>query len=170
MLRRLSLKLAIKHDILPTALFLRGVVCTETEGRGSGAFADVYCGSYGEMAVAVKRLRVYLSLPESKKIEIKQAFCRESLLWKHLCHRHVLPFLGVSDDVFTQRTICMVLPWMSRGNILQFIDDLQRRGQLSGKLYVESVEEWVSANFFSPYPADRRVLHTGLSCIKLRLG
>lgn len=142
-LRRFSLKVSLKYDKLPTALFLTGVVSTDTESRGIGGFADIYCGTYGEIIVAIKRLRVYVAAPETQKIKLRQAFCRESLLWKNLCHRHILPFLGVSEDVFKHRAISMILPWMSKGSIRHYIDSLQRRGALPGKQFTDSVDEWV---------------------------
>jgi len=62
---------------------------------------------------------------------MKKAFYRESLLWKNLILDHVVPLLGVSEDVFGG-TICMVLPWMERGSLLHYIDEEKRKGNLSG--------------------------------------
>lgn len=149
-LRRFSLKIALKYDKLPTTLFLKGVVCTDLESRGIGGFADVFYGSFGELVVAIKRPRVYIAASETQRTKIWQAFCRESLLWKNLDHKHILPFLGVSDDVFRHRTISMILPWMTKGSIKHYIDSLQRGGQLDGKQFQESVAEWVCRRIILP--------------------
>ncbi|TCD69559.1 hypothetical protein EIP91_007183 [Steccherinum ochraceum] len=142
-LRRTSLKISIKHDILPSTLFLEGVKCTETEGRGSGSFAEVFYGSYGDLPVAIKRLRVYVGTPEPQRLRIKQDFCRETLLWKNLAHKHILPFLGVSQGTFTHCPFCMVLPWMENGSIRNYISVLSSAGNLVGRRYSESVDEWL---------------------------
>ena len=142
-LRRFSLKVSLKYDILPGALFLKGVVSTDTESAAIGGFSDIYCGLYEGVVVAIKRLRVYIAAPETLKIKLKQTFCRESMLWKHLCHRHILPFLGVADDIFRHPALCMVMPWKGKGSIRHYIDHLQRRNELSGKRHEESVNEWV---------------------------
>ncbi|THH26870.1 hypothetical protein EUX98_g7314 [Antrodiella citrinella] len=123
-LRRLTMKLVLRHNKLPRAFYLKGVNSTEKENRGAGGFADVFIGEWKGKAVALKRLRV-----ESKSTQVEEAlqkqFCRESILWMHLDHEHVLPFYGVSDDAFSL-SICMVSPWMHNGNIRHYINDVLR--------------------------------------------
>ncbi|KAH8082794.1 kinase-like domain-containing protein [Cristinia sonorae] len=141
-LRRLSLKIALRSDILPRALFLTTVL-VRGESRASGGFADVYCGEYDGQVVAIKRLRVYVNSPLSQRMKLKQAFCRETLLWKNLSHRHVLPFLGVSEDLFDNNSMCMVLPWMWKGGIRHYIDSLNRGNGFSTRSFTECVDEWL---------------------------
>ena len=142
------MKVSLKYDILPGSLFLKGVKLIETDSRGIGGFADVYYGSFEDKPVAIKRLRVYVAAPNSRKIKLRQAFCREAMLWKNLSHRHVLPFVGVCDEVFSNRSISMVLPWMAKGSIRHYIDQLQSQSQLDGKRFAESVDEWVSLGHY----------------------
>ncbi|KAH8082793.1 kinase-like domain-containing protein [Cristinia sonorae] len=141
-LRRFSLKISLRYDILPRALFLTRVL-VHGESRASGGFADVYCGEYDGQVVAIKRLRVYVNSPLSQRIKLKQAFCRETLLWKNLSHRHVLPFLGVSEDLFDNNSMCMVLPWMWKGGIRHYIDSLNRGNGFSTRSFTECVDEWL---------------------------
>ena len=49
-----------------------------------------------------------------------QRLYREIILWQSLDHPHILPFLGV-DAVNFPDLICMVSPWMHRGNLLENI-------------------------------------------------
>ncbi|KAJ7583591.1 kinase-like domain-containing protein, partial [Mycena floridula] len=45
---------------------------------------------------------------------------REALLWRQLDHPNVLPFLGVSLEVFAP-SFCLVSPWMSNGNLREYV-------------------------------------------------
>lgn len=135
-LRRLSLKLANKFNALPQSIFLTGVKCTEHEQFDGGGFADVFMGEYNTGTVVIKRLRG----PSNR-----QAFCRESLLWKNLDHRHVLKFLGVSQDCFTSNSLSMVLPFMSMGNLRHHLKKLRAQANIDDIQYHEAVDEWVSS-------------------------
>ncbi|KAH8103117.1 kinase-like domain-containing protein [Cristinia sonorae] len=141
-LRALALKLALRYDMFPAATVIKGVLCTETEGRGVGGFADVFFGSVNYMHVALKRLRQYGNASEKQRLETRKSFYRESILWKHLSHPNVLPFLGVADDVF-KNTICMVLPWMHHGSIRNYIPELKQQGKLLGPDFVEAIDKWL---------------------------
>lgn len=72
-IRRVSLKLAIHRNVLPSPLLLLGVLCQETSSRGVGGFADVYYGTMGgDVEVAIKRLRLYTAATETQKTKLKQ--------------------------------------------------------------------------------------------------
>ncbi|TCD66170.1 hypothetical protein EIP91_001724 [Steccherinum ochraceum] len=142
-LRTISLRLSILHGILPSTLVLMGAVCIDpSKLAGVGTFADVFMGTFRGEKVALKRLRVYLMAVESQKASMKQLFYRESLLWKNLVHEHIVPFIGVAEDVFPG-TICMVIQWMDNGSLRQHIDSLRTRGELRGEQYTEATEIWL---------------------------
>lgn len=71
-LRKLTLKLALTHGILPVTLVLKGVRCQDTDMFGSGGFADVFIGTYRGQKVALKRLRVTMLAMSSQKQRIQQ--------------------------------------------------------------------------------------------------
>lgn len=74
-LRRLLLKLAITHNILPTAFYLKDV---STDGQGTisvGAFADIYCGNWNGRAVALKLLRPAADSSEEELERSKKRVC-----------------------------------------------------------------------------------------------
>lgn len=58
-LRRLSLKLALKYDMFPSAMVIKGVVKLEEDYRSFGGFASVYVGKVNYRHVALKRLHLY---------------------------------------------------------------------------------------------------------------
>ncbi|THH22369.1 hypothetical protein EUX98_g8218 [Antrodiella citrinella] len=146
-LRRLSLKLVLQYDKMPSALFLSGVQCHDREASVGGGFADVYCGTFGNMKVALKVLRAFKMSPDTAKIRLKRAdehvkaFYRESLLWQDLAHPHILPFLGVSEGVF-KHSVCMVLPWMENDNVLNFMDKMKESGALSSQNHDAVINQW----------------------------
>lgn len=151
----------MKHQALPSALFLTGVTCQDMESVGSGGFADVLCGTYKEQTVALKRLRVFQMADPSKRSTMKkvrprasqfetskltwrlQSFCRESLLWRNLSHPNILQLLGIEQHLF-KGTLCMVSPWMEHGSIRHAIDGLKHEpGYLREDLF-SRVQQWVS--------------------------
>ncbi|THH32447.1 hypothetical protein EUX98_g1713 [Antrodiella citrinella] len=140
-LRKLCLKVANNHSLLPAALILKDVRTIDSVQRAGGGNADVFCGTYHENRVALKRLRVYMMSTDTQKEKIRQAFYRESILWKGLVHEHIAPFLGVSEDVFGG-LICMVLPWFDNGNVRSHLDKIRRGGVDSNKL-LRSVDRWL---------------------------
>ena len=73
-LRKTSLKLCMTHDILPSALILRGVQCSSPEQVGAGAFSDVFVGTFDGQQVALKRLRVYLMVAPSRRLAMKRVW------------------------------------------------------------------------------------------------
>lgn len=163
-LRRFTLKMALNHEIFPTTLIIRGVQCSDNTERLSGGFADIYTGTYRGEKVALKVLRIYSNMPESKKQKLRkvrmtctssfsyhaqspsplQSFYHESLLWRVLVHEHVLPFMGVSEGVVFKDSLSMVLPWMVNGSLPHYIDVKRSQGMLHGNEFVLAVDTWVS--------------------------
>jgi len=141
-IRRLMLELALKRRQVPVSLFLKDVTSSEKESRTSGGFADIYYGLYSEKPVALKCLRIYLMCPESQKTRLEKSFYRESILWRNLHHRHVLPFFGITGDVFPH-TLCMVLPWMEKGSIRHYMNTLKAQGALQDRRFTDKVDKWL---------------------------
>ncbi|KAK0503773.1 kinase-like domain-containing protein, partial [Armillaria luteobubalina] len=50
-----------------------------------------------------------------------QEFCWEALVWRQLHHPNILPFLGVSEDLFA---LCfsLISSWMVNGNIISYLE------------------------------------------------
>ncbi|KAH8080681.1 kinase-like domain-containing protein [Cristinia sonorae] len=121
-IRRLLVRLCLDSGILPPSLLLTGIKCEDTDPVGMGGYADIFRGTYEGGRVALKRLRVFLSVVGSQHL-----FLREALVWRHLRHPHILPFLGI-DQVTFKSQLCMVLPWMQYGDINQCMKALQDGG------------------------------------------
>ncbi|KAJ7583148.1 kinase-like domain-containing protein, partial [Mycena floridula] len=93
---------------------------------------DVYKGKLNDAVVCLKVLRFFVERPEMAR-ELLIDCCREALVWKQLNHPNVLPFLGVNVELFAP-SFCLVSPWMSNGNLLQFLHrnpDFDRRNAIT---------------------------------------
>jgi len=143
-LRKLSLKLSSTHDILPSSLILRGVQCADTDKMiGSGSFADVFAGTYRGKKVALKRPRAYIMIEKAKKDRLRRDFCRESILWKNLVNAHIVPFLGIAEDVPFPDQLCMVISWMKNGSLRDRLAEERKKGPLVGAKQVAELDRWL---------------------------
>ncbi|KAJ3490037.1 hypothetical protein NLI96_g1704 [Meripilus lineatus] len=104
--------------------------------------ADVYCGEYQGKKVALKRLRIFQMIEPSRKGALKRAFYRESLIWQGLNHECVLPFYGISEDVF-EGALCMVSPWSETGNVREFLKEVREGGSIVGQDYLDMIHPWL---------------------------
>ncbi|TCD64855.1 hypothetical protein EIP91_003559 [Steccherinum ochraceum] len=146
-MRRLSLKVSAMHNILPTSLILSGVKLIDRDAKGGGGFADVFCGTYqlhngATIKVAIKRIKTYLLPSETEKQDIRKEFNKESILWKNLIHEHIVPFLGVTEEVF-HRMFCMVIPWMDHGSLRRYAKSMMEGGQHSDRELAIMVNNWL---------------------------
>ncbi|KAF8917245.1 kinase-like domain-containing protein [Mucidula mucida] len=114
------------YGIVPTSFFCSDV---EIEGTGpvwGGGFADIWKGRSSQSmthvsgsSVCLKVLRFFTA--GNSRQDLLKAFCQEALVWKQLRHPNILPFLGVSKDLF-RPSYCLISPWMENGNIVAFLD------------------------------------------------
>ncbi|PBK74604.1 kinase-like protein [Armillaria solidipes] len=86
---------------------------------GGGGFADIWKGRLHDTQVCLKVLRIFLS--EKARERLLRDFRREAIVWKQLCHPNILPFLGVSEDLFAP-SYCLISPWMINGNIMSYLE------------------------------------------------
>lgn len=54
------------------------------------------------------------------------------MAWKYVLHPNVLPFLGVSETVYS---FCVINPWLSNGNIV----DYTKKSQSADRLHLVSI-------------------------------
>ena len=127
--RRFMLKVIKKMPVLPESLNVTGIrIPAQHDYIGRGGFGHVFKGELRGDAVALKvlyeldnnvvslHINVTTSLVDSSP---EQAFCREALMWRSLCHKFVLPFLGIYRNESMEQ-IFLVSPYMRNGTLAQW--------------------------------------------------
>ena len=132
---RLLQQVSPSHKVLPNSYFLAGLALDGSVPYASGRFADTWKGLRGRTQVCVKAFRTQ-TLENRDKIQrvcgnssleylrrgtqpdSNQILYPEIVVWKYVSHPNVLPFLGVSETLFP---FCIISPWMSGGDILEYI-------------------------------------------------
>ncbi|KAK7047941.1 Rho guanine nucleotide exchange factor [Paramarasmius palmivorus] len=83
-----------------------------------GGFGDVYTGLLGTKRVGLKVFRQYATSDVPKLIT---EYLRESIVWRQLKHVNVLPFLGIYYLDNQNQRLCLVSPWMEKGNLVHYL-------------------------------------------------
>ncbi|KAI3603722.1 hypothetical protein WG66_006690 [Moniliophthora roreri] len=109
------LVLANTFNILPPSLYICDIRYDDQHAIWGGGFSDIWTGWKGDRRVCLKVLRTFAT----DEIVIKE-FYHEALIWAQLHHPNILPLTGVNEQLFAPRP-CLVSPWMSNGNVNEFL-------------------------------------------------
>jgi hypothetical protein len=63
-------KLSERCDRLPSSLFIVGVTGRDEHPSFGGGFGDIYCASYGDQRVALKRMRYFIRGSDLRRIRL----------------------------------------------------------------------------------------------------
>ncbi|KAJ4485297.1 kinase-like domain-containing protein [Lentinula aciculospora] len=116
------------HGVLPTSMYLTGLLCESSTAVTGGGFAyiliprssidqDIWIGRLENRRVCVKVLRFFQRGTDRDKL--LKDLGKEVLLWRQLKHPNILPFLGINTDLFSP-SFCMISPWMTNGDIISY--------------------------------------------------
>jgi len=112
-------KLCGKHRTIPTSYKLEGVNKEGEYAQRISKATEIWKGRYKDEVVALKILRLPRDDPYIQRV--KSRLCKEVVLMKHwLEHKNILPFYGVSTTV---SDFCLVFPWYSNGNIMEYLKE-----------------------------------------------
>ncbi|EMD36220.1 hypothetical protein CERSUDRAFT_115163 [Gelatoporia subvermispora B] len=102
----------------PTSFQLATGSLTRNPGRpeGSGGSAIIWKGDYGGRAVAMKVFRG-CEIGDIPHQDMK-AILKEAVVWKHLRHRNIVPFIGIDYEIFPLSLVC---EWMSNGTVVDYL-------------------------------------------------
>ena len=60
---------------------------------------------------------------DSYNLRLIQELSNEVLIWRQLSHPNILKFHGINLELF-QPSYCIVSPWMPKGNVSKFLQDI----------------------------------------------
>ncbi|KAJ7040670.1 kinase-like domain-containing protein, partial [Mycena alexandri] len=118
----------------------------------AGGFGDIWKGLVCGQSVSMKIVRLF----EDSDIQaVRKEFTREALLWRQLCHPNLLPFFGL---YYLDGRLCLVSPWMERGNIMQF---------LKKEPVIDRVSLMLDVALGLQYLHEQKVIHGDLKAINV---
>ncbi|KIJ34640.1 hypothetical protein M422DRAFT_34989 [Sphaerobolus stellatus SS14] len=104
--------------VMPTIPNLnQEIVRMEGPPIAGGTYSEVSKGLWlGKIEVALKSLREV----KASEINARKRFEREIRVWHALEHENILRFLGIVDNASMSTHLCVVSPWQSNGNVLDY--------------------------------------------------
>ncbi|OAX44634.1 kinase-like protein [Rhizopogon vinicolor AM-OR11-026] len=115
-LLRYIIRLSRKSGRLPCQLLLN-IGPLQMNLRANGGSAVIYTASYNNRFVAIKRSH----LPRLN--ECRKQFVSEAVIWSHLKHENIVPFIGVIEK---DHGLWLVSEWMHKGNVRAYIESVGR--------------------------------------------
>ncbi|KAF9256238.1 kinase-like protein [Marasmius fiardii PR-910] len=117
---KMTLHLSKRSGLCPQCLMVKNVKRLGDFPVGGGGFGDVWKGKIGEQIVCLKVVKVYLVSDVQKLLK---EYMREAIVWQQLKHPNVLPFMGIYYLDKAREQLCLVSPWMERGNLTRFLKE-----------------------------------------------
>ncbi|KAF9255248.1 kinase-like protein [Marasmius fiardii PR-910] len=115
---KLMIRLSRKSNLHPQCLTIRDVEKLGKHPVGGGAFGDVWKGRVGQQLVCLKVIRAFEDSDVKKTVK---DYMQEAIIWRQMDHPNLLPFLGIYYLDIEQQQLCLVSPWMERGNLVQYL-------------------------------------------------
>ncbi|KAL0580878.1 Rho guanine nucleotide exchange factor [Marasmius crinis-equi] len=115
---KVMLRLSKRSGMYPKCLKINNVERLGSHPVGGGGFGDVWKGRIADEIVCLKVVKVYLV---SDVQQLLKEYMQEAIVWQQLRHRNLLPFVGMYYLGEGQEQLCLVSPWMERGNLVTFL-------------------------------------------------
>ncbi|KAG7090217.1 hypothetical protein E1B28_011818 [Marasmius oreades] len=120
---KVMLHLSKRSGLCPQCLMIKNVKRLGDFPVEGGGFGDVWKGKIGAQVVCLKVVKVYLV---SDVRGLLKEYMREAIVWQQLKHPNVLPFMGMYYLDKARGQLCLVSPWMERGNLVRFLKETRR--------------------------------------------
>ncbi|KAL0573288.1 hypothetical protein V5O48_008671 [Marasmius crinis-equi] len=132
---RMMLRLSKKSGLCPKCLVIKNVKKLGEHPVGGGGFGDVWKGKIDGQVVCLKVVKVYLVSDVQNLMTVcsislamteisnplAQEYMREAIVWQQLKHPNLLPFVGMYYLDKAREQLCLVSPWMERGNLVHYL-------------------------------------------------
>ncbi|KDQ51599.1 hypothetical protein JAAARDRAFT_199053 [Jaapia argillacea MUCL 33604] len=123
---------------LPPSLFIKDIYNYGKDPIAGGGFADIFKGSWGGKAVAMKRVRFFLTQTR-ELVKHQQMFAQQVLVWCQLKHDSIVPLWGIWSQS-PELVPYMILPWMENGNVMNYTQDVTVTSQMVDRMLREIAE------------------------------
>ncbi|KAK1229850.1 cell division cycle- protein [Marasmius sp. AFHP31] len=114
------IRLSRNSGLHPQCLTIQNVERLGEYPEGGGAFGDVWKGKIGGTLVCVKVIRAFSATDIEKMLK---DYMQEAIVWRQLNHRNLLPFMGIFYLDNNTKRLCLVSPWMTHGNLVEFLKE-----------------------------------------------
>ncbi|KAJ8077647.1 Rho guanine nucleotide exchange factor [Marasmius tenuissimus] len=115
---KVMLRLSKKSGMYPKCLKINNVEKMGSYPVAGGGFGDVWKGKIATEIVCLKVVKVYLA---SDVQQLLKEYMQEAIVWQQLRHPNLLPFVGMYYLGEGQGQLCLVSPWIERGNLMTFL-------------------------------------------------
>ncbi|KAK1223870.1 Rho guanine nucleotide exchange factor [Marasmius sp. AFHP31] len=146
---KVMLHLSKNSGMYPECLTIKNVEKLGEHPVAGGGFGDVWKGRVAERTVCLKIVRVFNA---SDLQHLVKAYMQEAIVWQQLRHPNLLPFVGMYYLGESQGQLCLVSPWMDRGNLVMYLKDTPK----------EHVDHYSLASDIASglaYLHDRKIVH-----------
>ncbi|KAF9256235.1 kinase-like protein [Marasmius fiardii PR-910] len=154
---KMMLHLSKRSGLCPKCLMVENVIKLGDYAVGGGGFGDVWKGTIGDQIVCLKVVKVYLV---SDVKQLMKEYMREGIVWKQLKHPNLLPFMGMYYMDPARGQLCLVSPWMERGNLVHYVKETPAE-QVDHYSLVYDVASGLS------YLHDRKIVHGDLKGVNI---
>ncbi|KAF5357113.1 hypothetical protein D9756_006791 [Leucocoprinus leucothites] len=83
-----------------------------------GGFSDIYRGRAGQQPLCLKVVRLF---QKSESEALLKMYAKEAILWGNAHHPNIVPFYGIFFRDEAQKQVCLISPWFSNGNLMEYL-------------------------------------------------
>ncbi|KAL0572718.1 Rho guanine nucleotide exchange factor [Marasmius crinis-equi] len=154
---KMMLHLSKRSGLCPKCLIIKNVKKLGAFPVGGGGFGDVWKGKIEEQLVCLKVVKVYL---RSDVTHLMNDYMREAIVWQQLKHPNLLPFVGMYYLDKTREQLCLVSPWMERGDLMRYLKAKSRK-DIDHQALAYDVAAGLS------YLHEKKIVHGDLKCVNI---
>ncbi|KAK1222896.1 hypothetical protein PQX77_014318, partial [Marasmius sp. AFHP31] len=146
---KVMLHLSKNSGMYPECLTIKNVEKLGEHPVAGGGFGDVWKGRIAEQNVCLKIVRVFNA---SDLQQLVKEYMQEAIVWQQLQHPNLLPFVGMYYLSESQGQLCLVSPWMDRGNLVTYLKDTPKE-QVNHHSLASDIASGLA------YLHDRKIVH-----------
>ncbi|KAF9255397.1 kinase-like protein [Marasmius fiardii PR-910] len=148
-----------KSDLFPKCFIIENVEKVEEYPVAEGGFGYLWHGKIGQRELGLKVTKV---LSTSNVQQLLKDYMREAIVWEQLEHPNLLPFMGMYYWNKTRTQLCLVCPWMEKGNLTNFLETTPRE-EVDHYLLVHDVASGLA------YLHEKKIVHGDLKGVNVMI-